>query len=214
MTNSQYKQIMKTTPLQKDIADAKVLKQKINESIMKLNNKVFKKYQILKCVVIPHIKDQSYDLNDPQQYDETYLAEKAMRACNRNLKETKGEHSDDICILTGEKSDTKTSSFNKIPLTGPSSHQGQITGVRSPYGKLKDGALRVIITDPFRSTPHYFYLPKKAWQKMTIAGSGKNNSDPQSSGSISYTYNRKTGLIRKLEQYRVNSFMELANKNG
>ena len=205
---------MKITPLQKKIADLKVLKQKVNKLVPKIDGKKFKKIQILECIVVPYYKGSQFaDLLDPEQYDETYLVEKMIRQYNPNLKKTNGKHSDDICKVARTKSDTKTSSFSKNHMKGfPNSHQGHITGVRSRSGKLKDGALRVVITDPFSLTPHYFYLPKKVWRKWKIQGGGKNSSGQQPEGSISYTYNRKTGLIRKLEPYRVNSFMELANK--
>jgi hypothetical protein len=206
--------IVKTTPLQKKIAALQVQKHKIKELVPQIDGKKFKKIQILECIVAPYYKgSRVFDMSDPEQYDETYLVEKMMRLYNLNLKKTEGKHSDDICKVTGTMSDTKTSSFNKNHVKArPNSHTGSVAGVRSRGGKLKNGALRVVITNPFSSTPDYFYLPKNVWRKWPIQGPKNSSGRGQPEGWISYNYNSKTGRIPKFEKYRVGSFAELANK--
>jgi len=209
--------IIKITPLQKKIAALRVEKNNYEkqraEFVKNLSDKEIKTILICKDIGIPFCPELKINMNFPRALDVPGIAEQAIRNCNTDLEETEGEHSDDICKVTGIKSDTKTSSFSKNHMKGfPNSHRGHISNVRSCHGKLKDGALRVMVTDQFRMKCHYFYIPKNVWQKWTIKGSGKNSSGAQPSGSISYTYNRETGTIAKLEPYRVDSFRELANK--
>ena len=217
MTNSQYKQIMKTTPLQKKIAALKVEKNNYKkqraEFVKNLDANEIKTILICKDVGIPYCPELKINLDHAWAFYAPGIAERAILNCNSDLEKTDEDHSDEICKVTGIKSDTKTSSFSNNHMKGyPNSHQGHITGVRSQHGELKDGALRVMVTDQFLMKCHYFYLPKNVWQNWKIQGSGKNSSGAQPAGSISYTYNRKTGTIAKLEPYRVNSFIELANK--
>ena len=209
--------IMKTTPLQKKIAALKVQKNNYEkqrtEFVKNLSENEIKTILICKDIGIPYCPELKINMNNAWAFYGPGIAEQAILNGNTNLKKTKDEHSDEICKVTGMKSDTKTASFSKNHMKGqPNSYRGHITNVRSCHGKFKDGALRVIVTDQFLMKCHYFYLPKNVWQKWKIQGSGKNSSGAQPAGSIPYTYNRETGTIAKLEQYRVNSFLELANK--
>jgi hypothetical protein len=186
--------------------------QKIVEILKNLGSDNIKNHILLECCINPYY-GKTFDLSDPLVYDCTRLVEKLLRRLNSNMEPTNGDHSDDICTDTGFKSDTKTSSFNINPMKDTNNtHVGNISGVSSQSCILKEGSLRVVITDPFFWKCHYFYIPLNVWSTWKLSGC-RNKDGKIKNGSIPYTYNRQTGLIAKLEPHRVGGPIELANCN-
>lgn len=187
------------------------IKQIMAKTVKGLTSEEIKNYLLLRDVINPYY-GKTFDLSDPLVFNCTRLIEQTLRVLNKKMEPSDGIHSDDI--YNGFKSDTKTSSFSITPLKGTNNtHQGVISSVRSRNGILKDGSLRVVITDPFLWKCHYFYIPQKVWLTWKLSGRKKNVDGKIQEGSIPYTYNRQTGLIAKLEPHRVGSPIELANRN-
>jgi len=81
-------------------------------------------------------------------------------------------------------------------------YPGQISNVRSKRsGLLKTGDLRVVLYNPFLDRCEYFYIPQSDLDVELVV---------KTDGALEFTYNRKKGLIDKLEPYRVADFVTLA----
>lgn len=93
-------------------------------------------------------------------------------------------------------SDSKTATIDK------NKKVGYITNVISSAGEYKAGALRCIIYNPFDMNLLYFFLPKRAWTPLVSVSQGK--------GRIMFYYSLNNNSISRFENYRVNSFKQLA----
>ena len=88
------------------------------------------------------------------------------------------------------------------PKKSPGTHVVQITNVCSRQsGELKSGDIRVVIYNPFLDRCEYFYIPNEALDDDIKVS--------KSNGHVSVSYNRSTGIIAKLEKYRVCDFKTL-----
>ena len=116
----------------------------------------------------------------------------------------RGDHQD-----FSDGSDCKTASIRSEPVkSGRASHRGEISGVQTSAGVVKQGALRCVVYNPCENNILYFYLPKEFWTQNI------DRHPTTGMGRIFFTYNRNTMVIPKLIQYQVNNFEELARTTG
>lgn len=88
------------------------------------------------------------------------------------------------------------------PKKSPGIHRIQITNVRSRQsGELKSGDIRVVLYNPFLDRCEYFYIPNEALDNDIKVS--------KSNCHVAVSYNRSSGLIAKLEKYRVCDFKTL-----
>lgn len=130
----------------------------------------------------------------PEYFNVCSLVEESMAAASGGkYKFVNGAHAD-----FSDGSDSKTSSINL------QSSRGEFGNVVSPGGFYKSGALRCVVYNPFSQSLMYYFLPKKAWETEV-------NFHPTTNfGRIIFSYNRNQGRIVKFDQYRCNSFIDLA----
>jgi len=81
-------------------------------------------------------------------------------------------------------------------------HRVSIT-ITSPSGEYKVGALRVVLYNNISQQLEYYFLPKKAWIKW-CGNSSKNL----------YLNSPASGIIHKIQKYRLESFDELCMMTG
>ncbi len=136
-------------------------------------------------------------LRHPRRFNVEYLIEE----CFAHLG--KYSYTDTAHCDYSDGSDSKTASIRTIPAAG-NSYRGEISGVSTSGGGLKQGSLRCVIYNPHTDSLMYYLLPKSWWSRnLTL-------HPTTGAGKIIFTYNKTKDTIPRFEQYRVSSFRRLA----
>lgn len=143
-----------------------------------------------------------YVLDHLEYYNIPRLVEETM-AITGGYKFVDEQHFD-----FSDGTECKTSSVNPIgKLETPTSHSCEITNTISRGGVTKSGDLRVVIYNAVTDSLEYFFIP----QSDILGLSCKS---PNRMGKISCTYNSKKNKINMLEQYRCETFFEVATRQS
>ena len=101
-------------------------------------------------------------------------------------------------------SDSKTASISRNPRINTTNiFEGYISGVSSGGGNFKVGALRCVLFNPHHDSLSYYFFPGGKWEHLvTSFYAGR--------GTLKFTYNIKKNHIKKIEDFQVSCFEELA----
>ena len=141
------------------------------------------------------------DQDDPMEYNIPRMVERAMAKIGGYLYVDEA-HCD---FLDG--SDGKTATITRQPMDEESrknTHQLTITNTISQGGTVK-GDLRVVVYNDVTEQLEYFFIPKsdiRALSRIPKKGMPR----------IEAYYNSKTGLVPKLEKYRMPDFVSLCKQ--
>ena len=141
------------------------------------------------------------DQDDPMEYNIPRMVERAMAKIGGYLYVDEA-HCD---FLDG--SDGKTATITRQPMDEESrknTHQLTITNTISQGGTVK-GDLRVVVYNAVTDQLEYFFIPKsdiRALSRIPKKGMPR----------IEAYYNSKTGLVPKLEKYRMPDFVSLCKQ--
>ena len=140
------------------------------------------------------------DQDDPMEYNVPRMVERAM-AKTGGYSYIDGVHCD---FLDGSDCKTATITRNPQKKTNPNLHTLTITNTISQGGTVK-GDLRVVVYNDVTEQLEYFFIPKsdiRALSRIPKKGMPR----------IEVTYNSKTGLVPKLEKYRMPDFVSLCKQ--
>ena len=140
------------------------------------------------------------DQDDPMEYNVPRMVERAMAKIGGYLYVDEA-HCD---FLDGSDGKTATITRNPKKKTHPNFHTLTITNTISQGGTVK-GDLRVVVYNDVTEQLEYFFIPKsdiRALSRIPKKGMPK----------IEVTYNSKTGLVPKLEKYRMPDFVSLCKQ--
>jgi len=98
-------------------------------------------------------------------------------------------------------SDTKTASISQHD------SMAMITNIMSESDQPKVGDLRVIVYNPFYQRLDYYFMPKLGWEDQREYGAANRRR-------LRARYNRDLDVIPKWQQWRVQSFAELARSQS
>ena len=150
------------------------------------------------CKYLPYYASGSakkHALENPSHYNVEHLVELAMAHVGGY------EFVDASLYDFSDFSDSKTTTLSE--LDGSVSCQGGVPFMTTG-GNVKIGALRVVIYNPNNQKLYYVFLPKEAWDPH-MREWGKANKH-----WIRYTWNSKSDVIRKFQNYMCKDFEELA----
>jgi len=150
---------------------------------------------ILKVYYKPHL-----DLDDPMEYNIPRMVERTM-AKTGGYSYIDGDHCD---FLDGSDAKTATITATSFRKDYPHFHKLTISNTISRAGIVK-GDLRVVAYNAVTDQLEYFFIPKS--DILALSRIPKKNQP-----YIEATYNSKTGLIPKLEQYRMPDFVSLCKQ--
>ena len=156
-------------------------------------------YVILRDILKIHYKPY-LDLDDPMEYNIPRMVERAMAKIGGYLYVDEA-HCD---FLDGSDGKTATITRNPQKKTHPNFHTLTITNTISQGGTVK-GDLRVVVYNAVTDQLEYFFIPKsdiRALSRIPKKGMPR----------IEVTYNSKTGLVPKLEKYRMPDFVSLCKQ--
>jgi len=112
-----------------------------------------------------------------------------------NFKHIPEGHLHDLSDMSDVKCATLTDYFDKS--TGCDKYRAGIT-VKSSGGKLKIGALRVVLYNDILSQLEFYFFPKNVWRKWVTGGSSNFSL---TSGA--------DGIIKKIQEFRLKSFDDM-----
>ena len=163
------------------------------------NNRHDKNLALLKQVIIPHhpmftnatkeFKEQV--LQHPGMFNCEHGVEIAMAAASKGLY----EFVDGAGYDNSDSSDTKTVTVNW------NTKKAEVSSIEN-----KIGALRIVIYDPSTNSLDYMFIPAKAVNYLASPCYGKNRHKLR----LIMTYSSWTGHWNRFEEFRVDSFEELA----
>jgi len=105
-------------------------------------------------------------------------------------------------------SECKTASVRPSPSTpNSSSYALEISNVISSGGCAKTGPIRVVLYNPHVYELRYYYLPANEIHKI-----GVNIHPTTKTGRLFATWNSAKDICNKLDRYKCDSFVELAQK--
>lgn len=168
---------------------------------IKNQNRRTKAYNLLRDVIIPHhpkYRDsqvREFLLDCAEDFNCEHIVEKLLP----RLSKGKFTYVDQAHMDNCDGSDTKVLMLN------PKRKRGEISAVQN-----KAGALRVVVVNPMVDRTDYFYIPKQAVKKLKEQCYGKRIHFER----IFVAYNEKKQSYGLLDDYRVESFLCLANKMG
>ena len=142
----------------------------------------------------------SVDLVDPLEYNVPRMVERAMAKIGGYLYVDEA-HCD---FLDGSDGKTATIRENSHDKDYPHFHKLAITNTISQGGTVK-GDLRVVVYNAVTDQLEYFFIPKSDIRALSFI---PKKNQPY----IEATYNSKTGLIPKLEKYRMPDFVSLCKQ--
>lgn len=117
---------------------------------------------------------------------------------------TNAEHSD-----FSDGTECKTGSIRPSPSkAGGKSYGLEISSIVSAGGTIKAGDVRAVIYNPHTGSQTYYYIPQNKLTDLSI-----NYHPTTGIGRIFATWNSVTNKIPKLENYKVDSFEELATRS-
>ena len=141
------------------------------------------------------------DQDDPMEYNIPRMVERAMAKIGGDL------YGDEAHCDFLDGSDGKTATITRQPMDEESrknTHQLTITNTISQGGTVK-GDLRVVVYNAVTDQLEYFFIPKsdiRALSRIPKKGMPR----------IEAYYNSKTGLVPKLEKYRMPDFVSLCKQ--
>jgi hypothetical protein len=166
-----------------------------------------KKTSILSEIAIKHhprfVRSQDLRnaaISDPDLFNVERIVEESMAAVG-GYDFIDSSHCD---FNDQDVSDSKTASIRLTSSKSKNSFTGIIDGVVNPHGAAKAGALRCVVYNPHTDGLRYYFLPKGVWDRLVYLHTKTGQ------GRISFTYNLERDSIDKLDQYRCESFEELA----
>jgi len=151
-------------------------------------------------------RDREQLLAHPDDYNLTRLVEKSLAHASDGLYKFIDEaHKDN-----DDGSEDKTATIYKAKRAKYIAAWAEITNVRSEYGRLKEGALRCVILNPFLEKLHFIFIPKDAVKQLMTTKDGNDTK----SKSAYLTYNLSDESFTKCcERYgliEVSTFKQLA----
>lgn len=156
-------------------------------------------YVILRDILKIYYKPD-LDLDDPMEYNVPRMVERAM-AKTGGYSYIDGVHCD---FLDGSDGKTATIGENSHDKDYPHFHKLTISNTISQGGTVK-GDLRVVVYNAVTDQLEYFFIPKS--DIFALSRIPKKNQP-----YIEATYNSKTGLVPKLEKYRMPDFVSLCKQ--
>lgn len=133
---------------------------------------------------------------DPETFNVTRLVEHCVAQVS-GCKFVDAAHYD-----LSDGSEIKTASIRERSYCA-NSYKGEISGVATAGGQLKQGLLRVIIYNPHCDSLMYYLLPKRFWSRHVT------RHPTSGTGKIIFSYNKCQDGIAKFEPYRVGSFEQM-----
>ena len=173
---------------------------KITQAQQTKKESEFRKYYTILRDIIKVYHKPDLDLDDPMEYNVPRMVERAM-AKTGGYSYIDGVHCD---FLDGSDGKTATITRNPQKKTNPNLHTLTITNTISQGGTVK-GDLRVVVYNDVTEQLEYFFIPKSDIRALSIF---PKKQLPQ----IKATYNSKTGLVPKLEKYRMPDFVSLCKQ--
>ena len=165
---------------------------------------VTKEYLIMRDIVCkyhPDYKGSRKAIKNAHHYNVELLVEETMAHVGK-YKFIDGDHCD-----FSDGSDSKTASIRFT--ANRTSGSGEISNVISAGGESKKGALRVVIYNAITQSLMYYFLPKSAWNNLTI------NIHPTTNlGRLFFTYNLKEHVIKKFIGFECKDFATLAKQKA
>lgn len=168
----------------------------------KIISEIRKNRKILQEIISVHNTDHSDCLTkDPRSYNVPFLLEQTM-AMVGGYEFVDAAHFDfsdgTECKSASVQANAQIKNGNETSI-----HSVRITNTISGAGIEKSGDLRVVLYNNVTDSLEYFFIPQRdIFQLSTIDISNKV-------GNIHASYNSKTGLIPKLEKYRMPDFVSL-----
>jgi hypothetical protein len=173
---------------------------KVSQAQQTKKESEFRKYYAILRDIIKVYYKPDLDLDDPMEYNIPRMVERAMAKIGGYLYVDEA-HCD---FLDGSDGKTATITRNPQKKTNPNFHTLTITNTISQGGTVK-GDLRVVVYNDVTEQLEYFFIPKsdiRALSRIPKKGMPR----------IEVTYNSKTGLVPKLEKYRMPDFVSLCKQ--
>lgn len=173
---------------------------KVSQAQQTKKESEFRKYYVILRDIIKVYHKPYLDLDDPMEYNIPRMVERAM-AKTGGYSYIDGVHCD---FLDGSDCKTATIGENSHHKDYPHFHKLVITNTISQGGTVK-GDLRVVVYNDVTEQLEYFFIPKSDIRALSFI---PKKNQPY----IEATYNSKTGLIPKLEKYRMPDFVSLCKQ--
>ena len=173
---------------------------KVSQAQQTKKESEFRKYYAILRDIIKVYYKPDLDQDDPMEYNVPRMVERAMAKIGGYLYVDEA-HCD---FLDGSDGKTATITRNPQKKTHPNFHTLTITNTISQGGTVK-GDLRVVVYNDVTEQLEYFFIPKSdifALSRIPKKGMPR----------IEVTYNSKTGLVPKLEKYRMPDFVSLCKQ--
>ena len=173
---------------------------KVSQAQQTKKESEFRKYYVILRDIIKVYHKPYLDLDDPMEYNIPRMVEREM-AKTGGYSYIDGVHCD---FVDGSDGKTATITRNPQKKTNPNLHTLTITNTISQGGTVK-GDLRVVVYNDVTEQLEYFFIPKsdiRALSRIPKKGMPR----------IEVTYNSKTGLVPKLEKYRMPDFVSLCKQ--